>query len=30
MQARIHRSRVVVTCSTCGYHRRYPLYRNIS
>ncbi|MDD1729938.1 MAG: ribonuclease P [Methanospirillum sp.] len=30
MQTRIHRSRVVVTCVACGYHRRYPLYRNKS
>ena len=30
MQTRIHRSRVVVTCTSCGYHRRYPLYRNVS
>ncbi len=30
MQTRIHRSRVVVTCRICGYHRRYPLYRNAS
>ena len=30
MRTRIHRSRVVITCALCGYHRRYPLYRNIS
>ena len=28
VQTRIHRSRVVVTCLSCGYRRRYPLYRN--
>ncbi|HWQ67026.1 MAG TPA: ribonuclease P protein component 4 [Methanospirillum sp.] len=28
VRTRIHRGRVVVTCESCGYQRRYPLIRN--